>query len=101
MFKGWHKSAQVQGGAALEVARPARHVQVIFALAAEDGLHGYVRGDLLMAYYLEACWEHGLEPLPQHTVLGALAQRTSKRRIRVDGRQRSYYKVPKRRKATR
>lgn len=101
MFKGWNRPAQVQGRAALEAAPPRRHVQAIFALAAEDGLHGFVRGDLLMAYYLEACYEYGIEPLPQHTVLAALAQRTSKRRIRVDGRQRSYYKVPKKRKATR
>jgi len=66
-------------------------------MAREDGISGYVRGDLLVAYYIEACWEVGLEPLAQHVLLAALGKRLGKKRLRIEGSQVTCYRLPKRR----
>jgi hypothetical protein len=75
----------------------AEHVSALLALAAEDGISGPVRGDLLFPYYLEVCHLAGLQPLAQHVVLGELGKKLGKKRLRVGSRQYTHYIFPKRR----
>ena len=66
-------------------------------MAATDGISGYVRGDAIYPYYLEACHDVGIEPLAQCTVLGALGKKVGKKRLRIKGNQVTCYNLPKRR----
>ena len=79
-------------------ASPATHVNALLSTAKQDGISGRVRCDLMMAYYLEVCFDVGLEPLAAHQFLKALGNRVKRRRLRVDGRQQSYYFLSKYRK---
>lgn len=82
----------------LEEVPPSKHVSALLNMAAEDDLHGFVLVDHLIPYYLEACQECGIRPLREQTFLATLARKVEKRRMRVDGRQRSFYRIPRRRK---
>jgi hypothetical protein len=73
------------------------HVQLILDYASRDAISGVVRGDALYEYYTEACHEEGITPLSPVKVLTALARRVDKVRPRIDGKQVTCYKLPKRR----
>jgi hypothetical protein len=80
--------------------RTKDHVAAVLDMAATDCIHGDVRTDHLLMYYLEVCHWVGFEPLPEQSIMRALAQKLGRRRRRVDGQQRSFYTMPRTRRPT-
>ena len=79
-------------------APPSAHVNALLSTAKADGISGRVRADLVMAYYLEVCFDVGLEPYPADKFFKALGNRVTRRKLTVDGREDSYYFLSKYRK---
>lgn len=74
---------------------PAKqHVESLLSMASSAGVQGYVRSKDVARYYAETCWMHGYVPLADWQILCELGAVLEKRRIRVDGRQLTYYWVP-------
>lgn len=94
MSKVRHRSARAD----LEELAPAKHIDALLRMAAVDDLHGLILIEHLFWYYLEVCCENGIKPLSEQVFLTYLARKVDKKRIRVDGRQRTFYKIPRRRK---
>ena len=70
------------------------HAKALLSLAIQDGVHGPVQVEHLTSYYVEVCFELGLEPLPVREVLRELGKVLEKKRVRKDGRQITYYWLP-------
>jgi len=94
------KSAQSSYRAHLEPAQMAKHIEALFALAKIDRIGGYIPSDLLVAYYIEACHEAGIEPRGQQSVLTALGKKVKRKRMRIEGRQVTCYLLPRQRSRT-